>query len=93
MNDESLLASLAPAVEQQLESEQTPYVKATFLRLLEQESLSPDDAKELIALCLADESNRMYVEKRDFDVTRYQQLLDTLPGGADGSGAAAEPGE
>ena len=79
MNDESLIESLLPAVEQQLESNQTPYVKATFIRLVEQEKISPDEAKELIAICLADESNRMYIDKRDFDIQRYQQLLENLP--------------
>jgi len=79
MNDESLIESLLPAVEQQLESDQTPYVKATFNRLVEQEKISPDEAKELIAICLADESNRMYIDKRDFDIQRYQQLLENLP--------------
>lgn len=80
MNDHSLIESLLPAVDQQLESAQTPYVKSAFVRLVEQENLSPDEARELIALCLADESNRMYIEKRDFDVARYQQLLAELPG-------------
>ena len=80
MNDESLIESLLPAVEQQLESEQTPYVKETFIRLVEKEEISPDEAKELIALCLADESNRMFIDKRDFDVARYQELLEQLPG-------------
>ena len=80
MNDESLIQSLLPAVDQQLESPQTPYVKSTFNRLVEQQQLSPDQARELIALCLADESNRMYIDKRDFDVVRYQQLLEALPG-------------
>jgi len=80
MNDESLIESLLPAVDQQLDSEQTPYVKATFTRLVEKEQISPDEAKELIAVCLADESNRMYIDKRDFDVSRYQQLLEDLPG-------------
>jgi len=79
MNDESLIESLLPAVEQQLESDQTPYVKATFNRLVEQEKISPDETKELIAICLADESNRMYIDKRDFDIQRYQQLLENLP--------------
>ena len=80
MNDESLIESLLPAVDQQLDSEQTPYVKATFTRLVEKEQISPDEARELIAVCLADESNRMYIDKRDFDVARYQQLLEDLPG-------------
>ena len=80
MNDESLIESLLPAVDQQLESAQTTYVKSTFDRLVEHEQLSPDQAKELIAICLADESNRMYIDKRDFDIQRYQQLLEELPG-------------
>jgi hypothetical protein len=79
MNDENLIESLLPAVVQQLESPDTPYVKKTFTRLVEKEALSPDEAKELIALCLADESNRMFIDKRDFDVARYQQLLAGLP--------------
>ena len=83
MNDESLIESLLPAVNQQLESPQTPYVKTTFTRLVEQEQLTPDAAKEMIALCLADESNRMYIDKQDFDQARYQELLDSLPGEPD----------
>ena len=79
MNDENLIESLLPAVEQQLGSPQTPYVKETFVRLVEKESISPDEAKEMIALCLADESNRMFIDKRDFDVARYQELLEELP--------------
>lgn len=80
MNDQSLIESLLPAVDQQLESPQTPYVKSTFVRLVEQDNLSPDVARELIAICLADESNRMFIDKRDFDVIRYEQLLAELPG-------------
>lgn len=79
MNNDSLIESLLPAVEQQLESPDTPYVKEAFTRLVEEESLSPDEAKEMIALALADESNRMFIEKRDFDVARYRELLDSLP--------------
>jgi len=79
MNDDSLIESLLPAIEQQLESPDTPYVKETFIRLVEKEELSPDEAKEMIALCLADESNRMFIDKRDFDVQRYQELLTALP--------------
>ncbi|MBT8036910.1 MAG: hypothetical protein KJO21_05135 [Verrucomicrobiae bacterium] len=85
MNEESLVDSLLPAVEQQLESPQTPYVLETFTRLVEKDQLPPDEAKQLIAICLADESNRMFIEKRDFDVVRYQQLLESLPGDPDTS--------
>ena len=33
----------------------------------------------MIALCLADESNRMFIDKRGFDIKRYQELLEELP--------------
>ncbi len=79
MNDDSLIESLLPAIEQQLESPDTPYVKEAFIRLVEKEELSPGEAKEMIALCLADESNRMFIDKRDFDVARYRELLAALP--------------
>lgn len=73
-----LVTSLIPAVEQQLESDQTPFVKETYDRLVENE-FSDEEAKQAIALCLADESNRMFIDKRDFDLERYQELLDDLP--------------
>ena len=79
MNDESLIESLLPAVEQQMESKDTPYVKKTFTRLVEEEKMSPEESLEAIALCLADESNRMYIDKRNFDEARYQELLNRLP--------------
>jgi len=79
MNDDSLIESLLPAIEQQLESSATPYVKVTFVRLTEKENISPGEAMEMMALCLGDESNRMVIDKRNFDVTRYQELLDALP--------------
>ena len=79
MHEQSLVESLLPAVEQQLTSPDTPYVKKTFTRLVEKEALTPDDAKIIIAHCLADESNRMFIEKRSFDTKRYKQLLTALP--------------
>ncbi len=84
MNDESLIDALLPAVQQQMESADTPYVKATFTRLVEGEKFSPDDALDAIALCLADESNRMYIDKRNFDEIRYQELLSALPSSLEG---------
>lgn len=83
MNDESLIESLLPAVQEQMESSQTPYVKETFTRLVEKEAFAPNDALEAIALCLADESNRMFIDKRNFDAARYQELLSALPASLD----------
>jgi len=76
--EESLVENLIPAVEQQLESGETKYVKTTFDRLLGGGE-TEDEAKMMIALCLADESNRMFIDKRGFDASRYQELLAELP--------------
>ncbi len=76
--EENFVEKLVPAVEQQLESNDTRYVKTTFDRLVTNGEVA-EEAKMLIALCLADESNRMFIDKRDFDVDRYQELLNALP--------------
>jgi hypothetical protein len=76
--EDDLVKNLLPAVEQQLESEQTPFVKQTLSRLLKSGEES-EEAKMMIALCLADESNRMFIDKRAFDVVRYQDMLNLLP--------------
>lgn len=78
-NDDSLIQSLLPAVDEQLASEHTPYVKTTFTRLVEKEGVSPDQAREMIAYCLAVESNRMFVDQKAFNTERYQQHLELLP--------------
>jgi len=76
--EDDLVKNLLPAVEQQLESEQTPFVKQALSRLVKGGE-DTEEAKMLIALCLADESNRMFIDQRDFDIARYQALLNTLP--------------
>jgi hypothetical protein len=76
--ENDLVKNLLPAVEQQLESEQTPYVKMALNRLIKSGE-DEQEAKMMIALCLADESNRMFIDKRSFDVARYQGLLNSLP--------------
>ncbi len=78
--EDDLIKNLVPAVEQQLESEQTPFVKQTLDRLVKSdEEIDEGEGKMMIALCLADESNRMFIDKRDFDLARYKGLLDALP--------------
>jgi hypothetical protein len=76
--EDDLVKNLLPAVEQQLESEQTPFVKQTQSRLLKNGE-DPEEVKMMIALCLADESNRMFIDQRAFDIVRYQDLLNSLP--------------
>jgi hypothetical protein len=55
---------LLPAVEQQMASDETPFVKEAFERLLLDSDLNATEAKKMIALCLADESERMLDEQR-----------------------------
>ena len=78
MEENELIEQLIPAVEQQLESKETPFVKKHFDRLIS-DGETEQETKMMIALCLADESNRMFIEKRDFDLDRYKQLLSVLP--------------
>lgn len=80
MHDKPLIDALLPAVQEQLESPETPYVKAEFTRLVEREGLTPEQGMEAIALCLADEANRMLIDNRKFDEKRYRELLGALPG-------------
>jgi hypothetical protein len=76
--ENDLVKNLVPAVKQQLESKQTPFVKKALDRLMG-EGVEEGEAEMMIALCLADESNRMFIDKRGFDLARYQELLDALP--------------
>lgn len=78
MEETDLVTSLIPAIKEQIESKETPYVRAAYQRL-EKNEIEQDDILHMLALCLADESNRMFIDKRDFDIIRYQQLLDQLP--------------
>ena len=73
------IEQLIPAVEQQLSSPETPYVRDAYQRLLQDPGIDEYEAKLMIALCLADESESMVEEERDFDIDRYQTLLSLLP--------------
>lgn len=73
------IEQLVPAVEQQLSSPETPYVRDAYQRLLQDPGIDESEAKLMIALCLADESESMVEEERDFDIDRYQTLLSLLP--------------
>jgi hypothetical protein len=76
--EDNLVKNLLPAVEQQLGSKQTPFVEQTLSRLVKGGE-ETEEAKMMIALCLADESNRMFIDQRAFDIVRYQDLLNALP--------------
>jgi len=81
LTGEELSLKLVPAVEEQIASHETPYVKEHYERLLqlEEEDIDETEAKMLIALCLADEVEMMQREDRAFNPFRYQQMLQFLP--------------
>lgn len=76
--EHELVPDLLDAVEQQLDSRQTPYV-AQVLRRLIKEGLDEDEAKHQIAYCLGKTLDRMVKSGRDFDERHYQERLGELP--------------
>lgn len=73
-----LSTNLIPAVEQQMESEETPFVKEHYTRLVE-EGIEETEAKMMIALCLADEVETLQKEGREFNLLRYESMIQFLP--------------
>jgi hypothetical protein len=71
--------NLLPAIEEQLSSPDTPYVRAAFERILEEPDIEEEEAKAMLAFCLADELEVMMTQERPFDADRYQLLLSLLP--------------
>ena len=74
---DAFFAALLTAVDEQLASKETPYVAATHKRLLKA-GLSDDEAREEIAKCLAEESDRMLRSGRPFDSRSYQERLSSI---------------
>ncbi|MDB4471711.1 hypothetical protein N9073_03895 [Akkermansiaceae bacterium] len=70
---------LLPAIEEQLNSFETPYVREAFDRILTKPNIEEEEAKAMLAFCLADEVEAMMADERDFDSNRYQMLLELLP--------------
>lgn len=73
-----ILQGLLFAVDEQLRSSATPYVKATYERLRSL-GLADEQAREEIADCLGQELDEMLEQKRSFDESLYRSLLDALP--------------
>ena len=73
-----ILHGLLNAVNDQLLSAETPYVKITYDRLA---ALGMGDAqiREEIADCLGEEIDEMLHKNRIFDTANYRKLLDALP--------------
>lgn len=78
MDDPEILA-LLPAIEEQLTSPETPFVAKTLSNLLAEDDIEEEEAKYMIAFCLADEIEKMNREERPFNLERYQLLLTLLP--------------
>ena len=78
MEDPEIL-SLLPAIEEQLTSPATPFVAEALAHLLEQDDIEEEEAKYMLAFCLADEIEKMNREERPFNLERYQMLLNLLP--------------
>jgi uncharacterized protein YidB (DUF937 family) len=83
---DDLIQDLIPAVKEQLNSKDLPFVAATFTRLTEKEGLDQEAALELIAQALAITVNTMMTQGRSFDTASYRQLLKLLPALPDESG-------
>ena len=73
-----VMQQLLSAVEEQLRSPQTPYVKATYDRLIA-DGMSDEEAREEIADCLGHELDEMLEQGRAFQEKSYRSLLDALP--------------
>ncbi|MGC6464660.1 MAG: hypothetical protein ACON38_04290 [Akkermansiaceae bacterium] len=76
--DEAVEA-LLPAIAEQLDSSDTPYVREAYDRILNEPDIDDEEARSMLAFCLADEVEAMTNEERPFDVDRYQLLLSLLP--------------
>jgi len=68
---------LLTAVDQQLDNPATRYVRKAHQRLLEA-GLSDAEAREAIARCLAEQSDRMLRSGRPFDEAAYRSSLDRI---------------
>lgn len=73
-----ILNGLLSAIDDQLHSAATPYVKKSYERLLAL-GLSDTQAREEMADCLGAELDEMLEKNRPFDEGNYMALLDALP--------------
>ncbi|MEP4076905.1 hypothetical protein [Haloferula sp.] len=74
---DSFFADLIAAVEQQIKAPSTRYVKSTYDRLIKA-GVEENEAKEMIAECLAEESDAMFRSNREFDEKSYRSRLGNI---------------
>lgn len=77
--DDPEIQVLLPAVAQQLASPETPFVPETLRHLVDHHGIAEDEARYMIAFCLADEIERLGASGDGFDLERYKMLLALLP--------------
>jgi len=75
--DDELMTDLLAAVEQQLESPQTAYVKEAFERIIAT-GVAENEAKKSIAEVLGVFTDRMLEEREPFDEEGYKEALAGL---------------
>lgn len=73
-----LLPDLLIAIEQQLASPQTPYVRKAFDRLVKL-GIEETEAKTQLAVCLGEQMDEVLRTKKPFDEKAYRDSLDGLP--------------
>lgn len=74
---DAFFRDLLDAVDQQLASGATPFVGKTLDRLVKA-GMEIDAAKEAIAACLAEESDRMFRSGKPFDLDFYRKSLERI---------------
>ncbi len=77
MNND-LLPDLLIAIDQQIASPQTPYVRKTLDRLVKL-GVEEADAKTQIAICLGEQMDEVMRTKKPFDEKAYRAALEELP--------------
>lgn len=68
---------LISAVEQQLESKDTAFVRKVYEKLLDG-GMTESEAKEAMAACLAEESDKMFRSQKPFDTDSYRRSLESI---------------
>lgn len=76
MNDAS--EAFIRAVGEQISNNEPRYMRPTLNRLRAM-GYSDEDARTMMAACLATEMYEMMNEDRPFDTAKYQEMLDRLP--------------
>ena len=76
---DELIETLLPAIEEQLNSPDTDYVREAYDRLLKEADIDDSEARNMLAFCLADEIERMSTKDSPFNEQRYRMMLSLLP--------------